>query len=264
MSLSAPASAQLSDHEMVSALSTRLIHSLANHLAVVTGNLCVASALRDDPARAAAALRSAEQAGNDAGRLLNRFADFRRGLNPPSSILLVQDWIPALRALAAGHPGWAIAIDPALDPALETPSAARLAFSAPVHWLNYAFDQVIRASQAPEGAIHVSRINPAPSTSAAAAPAVAVQITFTCRPAAPIPWDNIRLHLQDWPLAAAYELLTQLGARPAARLLDTGAQETRCAFPAFPHSPPPPERGLSSPQQTSSTHRSPFHPARNS
>jgi hypothetical protein len=39
----------LTSLELLGALSARLAHSLSNHLSIMTGNLCVAAKLRDEP-----------------------------------------------------------------------------------------------------------------------------------------------------------------------------------------------------------------------
>jgi hypothetical protein len=192
----------LNSLELLGALSARLAHALSNQLSIVTGNVCVAHEIKDEPDKLAAALKSALHGADQAGKLLSRFVDLRRSIAINTPITPLTEVLEILSSWCREH-------DWRLDGALMVSNQA---IQLPSSWLIFIVDAISR--KRPTGTIRTSVSRHS------------FQLVIVT-PEKPIDWDKIRSDLSDFHLAAAYELLTHLGARPDSWMNKSGESETR-------------------------------------
>src|SRR5690606_16074612 len=100
---------QLSTLEQCGLLSGRLAHLIANHLAVINGNLHAAAHF-EDPDKSRAALEAALMAGNEASASLAKFLELRRVASVGGS-LPVTELAMRLSKWVQTRPNWSVAED---------------------------------------------------------------------------------------------------------------------------------------------------------
>lgn len=210
--------------EFLGALSARLAHSLSNHLAVVSGNLCVATALPDDPEKVAAALHSAMKGANEAGMLLSRFVDLRRAVAMEGGAISIQAALDCLSGWAANRTGWT------LESPADLSLADKSALGMPINWLRFALDALADETKAKTGAIQAS-LQPAKPPAGCI-----LELVFLLPGTKLIDWNLVRRDLINFKLTAAYELIGQAGGKIDSTMLDDGSQQVRLQFRLRPDS----------------------------
>jgi hypothetical protein len=219
----------LNSLEFLGALSARFAHALSNQLSIVTGNLCLATALRDDPEKIASALKAAVKSADEAGLLVSRLVELRRGFtmetgHTPANafVQLLSDWIDA-------RPGWRLASDSKQGLA----SGDTIGVSS--KWLAFILDAIADATAAASGTIRIWRPKTRPSTFTDSYAGIRartgfIHLSLVTRGTREIEWESVHRELSNFPLAVAYELLSHLGATPESTRLPTGEQETKFAL----------------------------------
>jgi hypothetical protein len=92
--------------ELMGAISLRLLHDLANHLAVISGNAQFAQMIADDPERVEKALNSIVTAGDRAGEMLGKCAEFRRALTADEPRVEANVFLERVVRWAESEAGW--------------------------------------------------------------------------------------------------------------------------------------------------------------
>jgi hypothetical protein len=205
--------------EFVGALSARLAHALGNHLSVVTGNLCVATALPDDPQKVAAALHSALKGANEAGLLISRFVELRRSISLEAGATRFFDALQVLSEWVAARPGWS------LDLPADLAAAEDTQLRMPADWLRFALEALATETKAPSGAITLSLLpGKAPAD-------LSLHLVFALPCAKAIDWNSIRRDLANFKLTAAFELIGQAGGKIESSIADSGLHQIRLQLP---------------------------------
>jgi hypothetical protein len=214
----------LNNLEILGALSTRLAHALSSHLSVITGNLCVATTLRDEQVRAASALQSALNAANEAAAVLTRFAEVHRTLNLDRPTTPMDQLLELLQEWAEKREGWVIETDALVK---FTPE---FLLAAPWPWVAFVLDIIRQETGAGAGII---RLSPASSTNRSSirqiqgsVPVARVRISVHYRSAQEIVWNKSLQALKNFKLAAAGELLHHIGGSPESGNSTAGTQES--------------------------------------
>ena len=117
-----PAALAVPNLEQVGALASRLVHDLANHLCIISGNATFAELIPNDRPRVEDAIRSIVQASEQAGRLLSRCSELREKLlegTPPGT---AAELIEALVGLYGPNASWRLSISPDLKGRVPLPS----------------------------------------------------------------------------------------------------------------------------------------------
>lgn len=210
--------------QILGILSARLVHSMSNHLAVVTGNLCVAGQMRDDPEKVTAALHAALQAANHAGLLLDRFAGCRKAVQNELGQTSLRELVNLLEAWTGSRAGWSFELDPKWE------KKETLCVPLSPSMIAFVFDTI--AEETRTGAhVRLACAERFQSTLDSllheTKPLGLVQITITHPASGGINWEAVRTELPSIRLAAAYEILSQIRARPESRRNQQGGPETR-------------------------------------
>lgn len=213
----------LNARELLGLLSARLIHSLSNHLMVMSGNLCVATKLENEPAQLSAVLQGALQAANQVGVLLDQFAACRRSIKDDLGRTSVKSVVSLLHSWASRNGGWILEVDP------ESRKVEDGAILLSPNLLIFILDAIAREIQASEGVLRLSRTpakalawpSPFPMEGAGS-----LQVSLTYHAPESLDWDNIRSQLSCINLAAACEILSQARAKPASVSVASGLQRT--------------------------------------
>ena len=225
----------LTSLEFLGALSARFAHALSNQLSIVTGNLCLAAALRDDPEKLEPALKAALKSANEAGALLSRLAELRRGFALEAHGTPANDFIQFLSDWIGERRGWRLESDP------RQGLASSDQVGIPLPWLRFILDCVagpLPPPGSPDGSIKIIRARTRKTTHMDSSASLKTQtgllhLTLAAPAARPIDWESVRRDLSTFPLAAALELLSQLPSAPESALVRPGLQETKFTLPLF-------------------------------
>ncbi len=133
--------------EQMGALSSLLVHDLANHLCIISGNATYAELVLHDPERVAAAIRAIVQASELAGNVLGKCGEMRqlvsRGVTPCD----VAEAVDVLGRRYGRNPNWRLDIAAGL--------AGTMAVEA--KWVALSIERIIAELRAERGAIQISR-----------------------------------------------------------------------------------------------------------
>jgi hypothetical protein len=217
---------RLNPHEFLGVVSTRLTHRLANYISAAAGNLAIHDSPNSTNEQKSAALAGFREATRRSGELLDRFHDLARSLRTNEDQASFSAALDGISNWVESHPGWKLETEPqilTLNP---------LAITGSSRWIEFALGAITQ--NAVGGKVIIQRCGPSPMpphiTQRSQAAALMVIETLGGEP---IDWDDHRERLTSWTLAATYELLHHMGARPVSRSLPTGAHETRIALPLF-------------------------------
>jgi hypothetical protein len=209
--------------EQLGALSSLLMHDLANQLCIISGSASFSQLVIEEPERVTASLDTILQAGQTAGYFIERCGEWRRGLAtalPPSRAQAV---VETLRAFTAVHTTWT------LEAANELPGSVRL----PAPWVVFALQNLIAEVRADRGVIRVSSPAAAEPSTPAGVPAAAgasgrtptLRITLIYAGEVPLSLKDVRARYENLGLLAAFELNRSLGGQLGSRTVGPGLQE---------------------------------------
>jgi hypothetical protein len=191
--------------EQVGALASRLVHDLANHLCIISGNATFAELILDDRERVAAAIRAIVQASELAGRLLGRCGELREKLTEGMAPGAVAEIATVLSRRYGSDTAWRLNLAPGLSGRVPLPT----------RWVALAVQQILVETNADHGEIHVERfVRPwieAPSTAPPGHEFLLIRIHYDAD--APIPLKEIRETYGNFSFLAAYELIRNCGGR---------------------------------------------------
>jgi hypothetical protein len=212
----------LNPHEFLGVISARLIHRLSNYMAVIVGNLAIHDSPRstaDDRTEAFAAIR---EATTRAGLLLDRFGEMTRTLPREENFCSVQQLLSLLGDWTSDR-NWN------LEVTADLASKGALALAGPWKWLLFALNTIASSSQAS------LQLSASPQTTRPIplrdfTPISYLTLLLTDDGPA-IDWQAHRENLENFELAAAYEILQTLGARPETKSVNANQRQTRISLP---------------------------------
>jgi signal transduction histidine kinase len=143
---------QLSNLEIMGALTSRLVHDLKNKLAVIAGNAQFGCMLSKDPQRMVTALNNVLRSSEDAARCLEQMASLRRELSQVIPLCPVAELQAAVRAAVELTEGWIM---------VGTEDEAGMA-TMPPRWLGFVVRQLLSTCPAAAGEVKVEHLNIAP------------------------------------------------------------------------------------------------------
>ena len=195
----------VSNLEQVGALASRLVHDLANHLCIISGNATFAELILDDRERVAGAIRAIVQASELAGRLLGRCSQLREklteGIAPGASAEIAE----VLSRQYGSNSEWRLDLAPGLSGRVPLPT----------RWVALAVQQILVETRTDHGEIHVEHfVRPsvdAPSTAPPGNEFLLIRIHYDAD--APIPFETIRETYGNLGFLAAYEFIRSCGGR---------------------------------------------------
>jgi hypothetical protein len=108
--------------ELMAALSSLLVHDLANHLSVISGNAQFAQLVANDPERSGTALKSILQASELASNLLRRCGTLRRSIGNTFPQSDLAELTTDLSTLSNRLSDWSFELQPQLAGRIVLPS----------------------------------------------------------------------------------------------------------------------------------------------
>ena len=195
----------VSNLEQVGALASRLVHDLANHLCIISGNATFAELILDDRERVAGAIRAIVQASELAGRLLGRCGQLREKLTEGIAPGPIAEIAEVLSHRYGSNSPWRLDLAPGLSGRVPLPT----------RWVALAVQQILVETRTDHGEIHVEHyVRPsvdAPSTAPPGNEFLLIRIHYDAD--APIPLKEIRDTYGNFSFLAAYELVRNCGGR---------------------------------------------------
>jgi hypothetical protein len=185
--------------EQMGALSSLLVHDLANHLCIISGNATYAELILHDPERVGAAIRAIVQASELAGEVLGKCGEMRQWVSrgvAPGDVAGTLDW---LRRVYGRDPAWQLDIAPGLAGTLVVDPK----------WIVLAVERIIAQVGAPGGVIRIGADTL--GDGATAQPCLA--ITLVGESPRPFSIKDARATYDNLGLLAAFEILRTHGGR---------------------------------------------------
>jgi hypothetical protein len=213
----------LTQHELLGALSGRVVHTLSNYMLAVSGNLWVVNSPHANQQDQTAALEGLKEAVRRSADLLDQFSAAAQSMLAESPRAPLSEIITHLKTWRAN---WPLTIADALP---ETSAS----LVGPWKWLKFALDTIAEEYAAESGAIKIDLakdtrgIRPLRGQK----PTSVIAIDLIAFEAQPIHWDTHRITLRNCKLTAAYELISQLGGRPETHKTETNLQRTTITLP---------------------------------
>jgi hypothetical protein len=193
--------------ELMAAMSSLLVHDLANHLSVISGNAQFAQLVINDPERMDTALKAILQAGEVASNLLRKCGPMRRSLSNVFGRSEIADLANDLGALVGRRPGWV----------LEAPSQPAGCIVLASHWIALIAREIITETKANHGVVSLARAEyPKNSSRSKSLPPGTstehlLNLTFAYDSDQPFPFAEIRSKYANLLLVSAYELISNAG-----------------------------------------------------
>jgi hypothetical protein len=200
-----PSPTSVSTLEQVGALASRLVHDLANHLCIISGNATFAELVLDDRERVAGAIRAIIQASELAGQLLRRCGELRQKLAEGMAPGAIAEIAEVLSRRYGSDSPWRLNLVPGLSGRVPLPT----------RWVALAVQQILVETKADHGEICVERfVRPSVDAPSPAPPGhefLLIRIHYDAD--APIPFQEIRETYGNFGFLAAYELIRNCGGR---------------------------------------------------
>lgn len=105
-----PGPVEIAPLEMMGAIAARLLHDLANHLSVISGNAQFAQMVAGNPEKIAKAVASIVKASEVAGQLVGKCGEFKHLVAGATPRTMGADVESALRERLRSHRGWTLEI----------------------------------------------------------------------------------------------------------------------------------------------------------
>jgi hypothetical protein len=211
----------LNPHEVLGVVSTRLVHRLSNYLSVIVGNLAIHNSLESNADQRIDSLAAIREATQRAGDLLDRFSELTRALPREENFCSLQQLLSLLG-------DWTAARDWKFQVASDITAKGSLALAGPWKWLLFSLDTI--AANSP-GSLELTSAPPTRSIPLRDFTPLAHITLLLTDSGPPIDWQAHRENLENFQLAAAYELLQTLGARPETKILNANQRQTRISLP---------------------------------
>jgi hypothetical protein len=212
----------LNPHEFLGVISARLVHRLSNYLSVIVGNLAIHDSPQSTEADRTDSIAAIREATSRAGLLLDRFSQLTRTLPREENFCSLQQLLSLLSDWTTAH-NWKLEVAP------DIATKGALALAGPWKWLAFALDTI--ADSAP-GILELTSTPSAPRAVPLRDYIPLSYITLTLiQPGPAIDWQAHRENLENFELAAAYEILQTLGARPETKSLNANQRQTRFSLP---------------------------------
>lgn len=200
-----PSSPTVTNLERVGALASRLVHDLANHLCIISGNATFAELVLDDRERVAGAIKSIVQASRSAGQLLGRCSEFRAKLTEGIPAGTLSEIAEALSRRYGSDSPWQLNVAPGLSGRVPLPP----------RWVALAVQEILVETGADHGEIDVeSFVRLSAETPSPAPPGnefLLIRIHYDAD--APILFETILETYGNLGFLAAYELIRSCGGR---------------------------------------------------
>jgi hypothetical protein len=213
--------------ELMAAMSSLLVHDLANHVSVISGNAQFAQFVINDPQRAETALKSILQASEIASDLLRKCGPLRRSLGNFFGQSEIAALTIDLGGLAVCHPGWL----------LEAPSQLAGRIVLPAHWIALIAREMITETKASRGVVSLARAEyPKNSSRSMSLPPGTstehlLQLTLMYGSDQAFPFVEIRSKYANLLLLAAYELILNAGGSLDCVTLEPARQQVILSIP---------------------------------
>lgn len=202
-----PEDLNLTPLELMAAMSSLLVHDLANHVSVISGNAQFAQFVINDPQRAETALKSILQASEIAANLLRQCGPLRRSLGNVFGHSEIAALTNDLGALAVRHPGWL----------LEAPLQPAGRIVLPARWIALIARELITETTASHGVVSLACVEyPKNSSRSKSLPPGTsteqlLRLTLLYKSDQAFPFAEIRSKYANLLLLAAYELIINAG-----------------------------------------------------
>jgi hypothetical protein len=213
----------LTTHEVLGALSGRLVHNLSNYMAALSGNLWLLNSPDVKEEQRSSALTGAQESTRRAAELLDHFGNLVKTTHTnanlsPVSVLAIN--------LTSWRPDWQITIAPWV-------AKSPYYLAGPWKSLKFCLDAIADEYAGAAGALKadLTAFSKTLRPHGSVKPVDYLKIEMITTGHASIRWQDHRASLANWKLTAAYELLANLGARPETIPTETGLQSTTIVFP---------------------------------
>lgn len=216
---------ELNDQEVLGALSGRLVHTVSNYMAALSGNLWALGSAEANEEQRSAALKSAQESARRAAEALDQFSDVVKTVVDDAPRCPLAD---VAANLAAWRPDWRVSVGASVGESSNC-------LAGPWKTLKFCLDAI--ADEYPDGAgalkVEMTNIarNVRPTRDGKPAGYLVINLVTSGRD--PIQWEEHRTALRNWKLTAAYQLFAQLGGRPETITTETGLQRTTVTLPLF-------------------------------
>ena len=214
---------ELNDQEVLGALSGRLVHTVSNFMAALSGNLWALGSADANEQQRSAALKGAQESARRAAEALDQFSDVIKTVVDDAPRCPLAD---VAANLAAWRPDWKVSVHASVD---ESPNC----LAGPWKTLKFCLDAI--ADEYPEGSgslkVELTNIARNVVPTRVPKPAGYLIINLVTSGRDPIKWEEHRTALRNWKLTAAYQLFSQLGGRPETVTTETGLQRTTVTLP---------------------------------
>ena len=206
MSDSDQRSGSVSNLEMMGALASRLIHDLANHLSVISGNAQFADMLADNPEKVKKAAASILKSTNIVSNMIGQCGEFRQQLVEPDNAQPIAETIEAIASAAASHDGWTVEKPDATD-------GSDLRVSLDARWVTFAVSQFIALTGSTSGSLSIAvtefaKIPTRPGRKLRCAPPkTALEIALRFVANEPVSFEKLKSEFTKLEPLGAYEMI---------------------------------------------------------
>ena len=198
--------ATVSHLEMMGALASRLIHDLANHLSVISGNAQFADMLANDPQKVKKAAAAILKSTNVVSNMIGQCGEFRRNLGGSECPPTVAESIAAIQTMIEQTDGWNITLE-------GTAMSAERSVPLESRWSTFIVQQFIRLAGTPKGQASVSsvRFSDIPARPGrklrCAPPECALEIALHYVTENPVSFEAIKMKFTDLETLGAFEMV---------------------------------------------------------
>lgn len=206
--------------EQLGALGSLLIHDMANHLCIISGNATFAQMMREDPLQVQRAVQAIGKAGEHLSFVLGQCAEFRRRLGAELPHGQGVEVAAELRRLVDERPKWTLVASGDVGGELLLPTA----------WFTFAVGQILREVGEVEGQVRLRRVSGGHGIGGLPG---GDQLEFRVNWAAPqgLVMDEIRRRFANFGLLASFELIRQCGGKLEAYTIGPGRHEALISAP---------------------------------
>jgi hypothetical protein len=189
--------------EQVGALGSLLVHDMANHMCIISGNAGVAQMLMDDPEQCARALDAIVKASEKISHLLARSGELRRRMVEELARGDAETALDQVRSVIARHGQWSVDVVGSLRGPLMLPTS----------WVAFGVQQILSEVGSVPGELRISKMKPAADTAFIPAGGCYLELRFRWRSTTRLSMDDVRTRYENIGLMATFELVRQCGGR---------------------------------------------------
>ncbi len=208
--------------EQLGALGSLLVHDMANHMCIISGNATFAQMVLQDPAQLNKAVEAIAKAGERMSFILSQCGDFRRTLGEQLPRGGAAETVAGVRQVFAAHPGWSLEVAGEFQGPLLVPTA----------WAVFAVQQVLAEIQVPTGSAKARRVQMASDTTFLLPFGGAyVEVRLHWESDRPFSIEEIRGRYDNVGILASFELIRQCGGKLEGYTPAPGHQEAAIIVP---------------------------------